>query len=212
MKHSFWDKFSSLNSPIHMINPQIKIILSFFYILLLSILPLDLLILVSPIFLIAILIIIYIAKIPLLYLLKRAFLILPLIIPVILLNTLFRSDMGIEISLLFLLRSFLSILVLILLVSTTKFNTILSTLGKWHFPKIFLIILSFMYRYFFLLIDELEKMVRSIKLRSSDTKKIVLFRSYTNILGVLMIKSFDRAERVFQAMEMRGLEDNWIIK
>ncbi len=55
-------------------------------------------------------------------------------------------------------------------------------------------------------------MVRSIKLRSSDTKKIVLFRSYTNILGVLMIKSFDRAERVFQAMEMRGLEDNWIIK
>ena len=66
-----------------------------------------------------------------------------------------------------------------------------------------------MYRYFFLLIDELEKMIRSVKLRSSDTKKMILFKSYTNIMAVLMIKSFDRAERVFQAMEMRGLEDNW---
>ena len=212
MKHSFWDKYSSLKSPIHKLRPQIKMILSFSFILLLSVLPLDILIWVSPMSLILLISIIYISKVPIIHLLKKSFLIMPIIIPVILINTIFREDMGLEISILFLLRSFLSILTLILLVSTTKFNTILTTLDKWHFPGIFIMILSFMYRYFFLLIDELEKMVRSVKLRSCDTKKLVLFRSYTNIMGVLMIKSFDRAERVFQEMEMRGLEANWRIK
>jgi len=209
---SFWDKYSYLKSHIHILNPKIKILLSFFFILLLSILPLEVLIWVSPIILILLIIIIYLSKIPILYIIKRSLLIIPIIIPVILINTIFRDEMVIEISILFLLRSFISILILILLVSTTKFHTIISTLAKWRFPTIFLIILSFMYRYFFLLIDELEKMIRSVKLRSSETKKKVLFKSYTNIMGVLMIKSFDRAERVFQAMEMRGSDDNWRIK
>ncbi len=209
---SFWDKYSHLKSPIHLLNPKIKILLSFFFVLLLSILPLEILIWVSPIILTLLIIIIYLSKIPVLHIVKRSFLIIPIIIPVILINTIFREEMVIEISTLFLLRSFISILILILLISTTKFHTIISTLAKWHFPSIFLIILSFMYRYFFLLIDELEKMIRSVKLRSSETKKTVLFKSYTNIMGVLMIKSFDRAERVFQAMEMRGSEDNWKIK
>ena len=211
MRHNFWDKYSNLKSPVHNIRPQIKMTFTFLFILILSVLPLDILVWVSPISLIFLFFIIYLSKVPIIHLIKRSLLIIPIIVPVILINTIFREDSGIEISILFLLRSFLSILTLIMLVSTTKFNTILATLESWHFPGIFLTILSFMYRYFFILIDELEKMVRSVKLRTANNK-LDLFRSYTNIMGVLLIKSFDRAERVFQAMEMRGFEDKWRIK
>jgi cobalt/nickel transport system permease protein len=153
--------------------------------------------------------IIYISKIPVLYIIKRALLISPLVLPVILLNTFFKDIGGVEISIIFTLRAFLSIITLLLLLSTTKFYSILKTLEKWKSPNILIIILSFMYRYFFLLQDELERMIRSLKLRSCNIKKTLLFRYYTNIIGILFIKSYDRAERVFQAMELRGYEDDF---
>ncbi len=209
MRHSFLDKYSNLITPVHNLSTDIKIIISLSFIFLLSTLPINLLIWIFPIGLTVQFTIIYISKIPVLYIIKRALLISPLVLPVILLNTFFKNSGGLEISIIFTLRAFLSIITLLLLLSTTKFYSILKTLGKWKFPNILIIILSFMYRYFFLLQDELERMIRSLKLRSCNIKKTLLFRYYTNIIGILFIKSYDRAERVFQAMELRGYEDDF---
>ena len=209
MRHSFLDKYSNLITPVHNLSTDIKIIISLSFIFLLSTLPINLLIWIFPIGLTVQFTIIYISKIPVLYIIKRALLISPLVLPVILLNTFFKNSGGLEISIIFTLRAFLSIITLLLLLSTTKFYSILKTLGKWKFPNILIIILSFMYGYFFLLQDELERMIRSLKLRSCNIKKTLLFRYYTNIIGILFIKSYDRAERVFQAMELRGYEDDF---
>jgi len=209
MRHSFLDKYSNLITPVHKLSTDIKIIISLSFIFLLSTLPINLLIWIFPIGLTVQFTIIYISKIPVLYIIKRALLISPLVLPVIILNTFFKDVGGLEISIIFTLRAFLSIITLLLLLSTTKFYSILKTLEKWKFPNILTVILSFMYRYFFLLQDELERMIRSLKLRSCNIKKTLLFRYYTNIIGILFIKSYDRAERVFQAMELRGYEDDF---
>lgn len=61
-----------------------------------------------------------------------------------------------------------------------------------------------MYRYFFLLTDESEKMVRSVKIRSGKEPKLRIIKIYASILGILFIKSYERSDRVYKAMVMRG--------
>jgi len=205
MKHSFLDNYSSIDSPIHRLQSGVKILFVILLIIALSVLPdYCLPFLLLPAFFMLLLILV-ISKIPVVSIMKRTFIILPLILPVILLNSFF-TDLGLEHSLIISMRAFLSVFSLILLVSVTSFADIMRTLSKWHFPKIMIMILSFMYRYFFLLIGEAEKMVRAVKLRSAGSKGISLFRIYTHILAILFIKSYERAEKVYHSMLMRGYD------
>jgi len=203
MKHSFWDRYSDIKSPVHSIPPGIKIASTIFLITLLSVLPYKILILsIPPIFLFLI-IIFAVSKIPLIFIIKRVLIIFPFLLPVIILNFFFTKE-GIIVSIILTIRSILSIISVVILISVTKFRDILRTLSGWHLPKILILILSFMYRYFFLLTDESEKMVRSVKVRSGKRAKFSLIKVYAHILGILFIKSYERSDRVYKAMLIRG--------
>lgn len=135
-------------------------------------------------------------------LIKKVAVILPFILAIVLLNLLAGSDPA-RAGLL-IIRSLLSILSLVLLISTTRFHEILHVLALWHVPGVIRLTLSFMYRYFFLIIDEAEKMVRAFRVRyqgDSIWKKLKLMSVIT---GMLFIRSYERAERVYYAMVMRG--------
>ena len=147
------------------------------------------------------------SKVPVANVIKRTLVILPLVIPVILLNSIFMES-GLRHSMILSVRSFLSIFSLVLLVSVTRFSDMMKTLSRWHFPRIVIMILSFMYRYFFLLTGEMEKMVRAVKLRSGGKGGVGMVRIYSQILAILFIKSYERAERVYHAMLMRGYDGN----
>jgi cobalt/nickel transport system permease protein len=99
------------------------------------------------------------------------------------------------------LNSFLIIIALILLVETTRFSELLYGLSKLGFPKIIIILLSFIYRYFFVFIDEVEKMLCSAKIRSYG--KIPL-KTLANMVGIFFIRSYESSERIYFAMRMRG--------
>lgn len=72
-------------------------------------------------------------------------------------------------------------------------------------PKIFIMIMSFMYRYLFLLVDEVQRMQRAKESRSfGKAKHLHTLRTLSNIIGVLFIRSYERAERVYLAMCSRG--------
>ena len=61
-----------------------------------------------------------------------------------------------------------------------------------------------MYRYFFLLVAEIEALERATHMRHASVsgwKRIVV---YANIIGMLLVRSFERAEKVYYAMRMRG--------
>jgi len=207
MRHSFWDHFSGLDSPVHRLSPGLKIIFVILLVLVLTILPGDYISYSALPLLLLLIIVLVISRVPVKHVVKRTLVILPLILPVILLNSIFMES-GLSHSLILSVRSFLSILSLVLLVSVTRFSDIMKTLSRWHFPRIMIMIISFMYRYFFLLTGEMEKMIRAVKLRSGDTGGAGMFRIYSQILAILFIKSYERAERVYQAMLMRGYDGN----
>ena len=207
MRHSFWDKYSSIRSPVHNISSGKKILSAFLFLVILAILPYKYLLWAAPVITVFLLASTLISKIPIIPTLRRILIILPIVIPVILINSFFMVG-GAKNSLVLAMRSFLSIFTLIVLISTTKFRDILRTLSIWHFPKILLMILSFMYRYFFLLTDELEKMIRATKMRWGKRGGLKVIKVYGQILGILFIKSYIRAERVYHAMVMRGFDGN----
>lgn len=203
MKHSFWDRYSDIESPVHKIKPGIKLAVSLLLIILLSTLPYKPL-LYSVVFVFLFLVVtLTLSKVPVMFIMKRILMLIPLLLPVIILNYFFLSD-GIFNSTVITLRSLLSVFVLVLLISVTRFRDLIKTFKQWHLPRIIILTLSFMYRYFFLLTDESEKMVRSVKIRSAGGSKLKMIKIYSHILGILFVKSYERSDRVYKAMVMRG--------
>ncbi|MFN3966159.1 MAG: energy-coupling factor transporter transmembrane component T family protein [Endomicrobiia bacterium] len=199
MKHSFFDKYSYLETPIHKIPAVIKIVLFlFFAISVIIISKLSFLVYLLGFFVLAI--IIYLSKIPVDFVIKKSVVVLPFIFLITLCN-LFSKSIDYAIIIETFLNSFLIICALILLVETTKFSELLKGLSKLGIPKIIIILLSFIYRYFFVLIDEAEKMMYYLKIRSY---KRINLKTLSNMIGTLFIRSYERAERIYSAMRMRG--------
>jgi cobalt/nickel transport system permease protein len=108
--------------------------------------------------------------------------------------------------------SFISILIKFILtvgtaltlVATTGFETMCAGLIRLRIPRVFAVQLLFMYRYIFVLFDEALRMIRAHSLRS--------FRTYPDIkiigllIGQLLLRSLNRAERIHNAMVSRGFD------
>jgi cobalt/nickel transport system permease protein len=99
-----------------------------------------------------------------------------------------------------LIKSLLCCISLLILSSTTKFSELLLGLQRLYFPKILIMILSFMYRYIFVLVDEAQRMERARRVRYFGSRYLAQFRVLSNIIGLLFIRTYERAERIYQAM------------
>jgi cobalt/nickel transport system permease protein len=105
-----------------------------------------------------------------------------------------------------LIKSYLCILAMILLVSSTRFPALLKALERLGCPSIMVMILSFMYRYLFVIEDEFMKMQQARLCRSAGARRWLQVRSGASMLGVLFINSYERAEDVYLAMCARGFQ------
>lgn len=202
MKHSFIDKYSYIESPIHKLPALFKIIFSFIfliYVVLLKEAWWNYLIIFS-----LLLFFIFLSHIPPLFVFKRAGVILPFVLLVTIFLPFFKED-GLKMAIITFTKSFLSIIILILLISTTKFSDLISGLSKLRVPNIILMMLSFIYRYFFVLIDEAERMERAARLRSNQEGSKLL-KTLSNIVGILFIRSYEKSERIYNAMFLRGFD------
>lgn len=203
MKHSFFDKYSYLDSPVHRFNPKLKILIF---------LAIAILVIAVPgfhlglyVFLVVSIIgLILLSKVPLSFVLKRTAVIVPIAFIVALSN--FLSKSGDHITLYkTLLNSCIIVAMLILVVETTRFPVILKSLAQLKVPSLILILLSFIYRYFFVLIDEIERMIYSIKVR---TYKRPDLKTISTIVAMVFVKSYERAERIYWAMILRGFKED----
>jgi len=91
----------------------------------------------------------------------------------------------------------------LLLIAVTSFPGICEALGRMKFPKIFVIQLLFLYRYIFVLLDVTLRMFRAREARSFG-KKGKEIRNFIRLISVLLVRSLERAERIYQAMLSRG--------
>jgi cobalt/nickel transport system permease protein len=95
---------------------------------------------------------------------------------------------------------------MIILSSTTKFTMFLKGLECLKVPKVLIMILSFMYRYIFVLIDEAERLERAINMRYFGGYYLRQIKIFANIIGLLFIRAYERGERVYQSMVARGFD------
>lgn len=103
-----------------------------------------------------------------------------------------------------LLKSFLALTGLLLLSATTPFNQLLQAMRQFKIPQTFITLTEFTYRYHVVLIDELEHMKRACDCRGFVPRWLWQARTIGQLIGTLFLRSYERAERIHQAMMARG--------
>lgn len=112
---------------------------------------------------------------------------------------------GIEIGLLIFLRATAALIISFLMLATTRFDDTIKALYMLKVPNILVQIITFSYRYIFVLIEEMLKLKRSMYCRGFHIKLNRYSLSVIgNMVGMLLIKSYDRGERVYRSMIARG--------
>lgn len=103
-----------------------------------------------------------------------------------------------------LIRAMISFYATIILVSSTRFGDLMCAAGALGMPAKIVALMSFMYRYLFIIIDEASHMILARDLRSVRRRKISLLAASGGIIGALFLRSFEHAERLYNSMLLRG--------
>jgi cobalt/nickel transport system permease protein len=121
------------------------------------------------------------------------------------------SDVGLVAFISIVLKSWLSVQAALLLTATTHFTDVLYALRALHLPKVMVAILSFAYRYLFVMIDEAQRMLRARECRSAELPGrrgggSIIWRAGVvgQMVGTLFLRSYERSERIYLAMLSRG--------
>ncbi len=200
MRHNFIDRYAALDSPLHILEPRTKLLA--FTALIVGVLSI-------PatngflffIYAFAIAIMMGFSQVPLNYIVGRALLLLPFILLASLAAP-WKGYLGFGV---LFVRAILCLILLILLTNTTRFAELLRGMRKLGCPQILAMNLSFLYRYLFVLTEEAMRMkqARDCRRTASAPFKEEL-KLLSSMLGTLLIRSFERAERMHSAMLSRG--------
>lgn len=207
MEHSFIDKYACLDSIVHRVNPAAKLIFSLVFA--------ASAVLVEPpysVYLLfhsaAALILIALSRVPMLFVLKRALLVVPFVAFPALAMYLSNSNRDAFFLSTTVLKGMLSASIFIILVSTTRFTALLDVLRAARMPRPVVSTLSFMYRYVFIIMDQGMRMQRARETRYFGGFYGRQAGVFANMISSLFVRSFERGERVYNAMLMRGFDEN----
>jgi cobalt/nickel transport system permease protein len=222
MKHSFLDRYSDRNSFVHRLDPRTKLVATFLFILAVT--------LTSPamwpvfaVYFIIISTMVVLSRVPVLYVLKRSLVIIPFVLLIAIFIPFFKHEeavgsynlwiwkvsvsyQGLQVLETILVKAWLSILSLILLTSTTKITDLLRGLEQLRLPGVMVMVLSFMYRYIFILVEEVMRMKQARDSRNFGGSRLRQLKTIGNMAGTLFIRSYERGERVYDAMLSRGFD------
>lgn len=146
------------------------------------------------------------AGIPLRYLLRRLALFLPLLLTFAVSLPLSQGggrgwEAGVGIA----LRGSLSFVSMLWLIHVLPFPQLLAALRRAHCPDVLLAMMAFMYRFSFLLFHEVERMTAARRARTFGRSGFWFrWKVAAQVIGMLLIRSMRRAERVHGAMLARG--------
>lgn len=222
MEHDFLDRYSNLDSFIHRLDPRTRLLCIFAFILAVAATP--------PgawqafaFYLVLVVALILLSRVPLTFVLKRSLVIVPFVLVIALFIPFFKEgevagsyniwgwELRVTYSGLLVLwsvvaKASLSILALVLLSSTTPLPKLLKGLEQLRVPAVFIMIISFMYRYLFVLIDEAMRLRRARDSRSFGGSWLWHLKTIGHMLGTLFLRSYERAERIYAAMLARGFQ------
>jgi cobalt/nickel transport system permease protein len=209
------DTLSCADSPLHRLDPRSKLITTLIFIIavvsfdkytLSGLIPFF----IFPITLVAL------SGLPAGYLFKKVLLVLPFAALIAIFNPLMDREVIVYVGPLgisggwisffsIIMRFLLTVSAALILIALTGFNSVCLALSKFGVPKPFVVQLLFFFRYLFVLTDEAGRMVRAWSLRAFSSKKIS-FGVFISLIGHLLLRTLDRAERIYLAMCSRGFD------
>ncbi len=121
------------------------------------------------------------------------------------------TDVGLLRFVSILIRSWLSVQMAILLVSVARFPDLVHALEHLRVPAILTTIIAFLYRYLFVLADEVFRLMRARESRAAAAPgrrsgRSAVWRAGVagHMAGQLFLRSYERSDRVYNAMLARG--------
>jgi len=200
MHHDFFDKFRYIKSFWSRIPILVRFFIAVLFVVYLAVIPFGKWELISVGFL-TVLLILFLSRLPLKYFFSRTIIVS---IPALMITLSALYFKSIEWVVFIYLKSWFSAGIMVILISTVSFPLLLMSLRKIGMPSLLVSLLGFVYRYSFLLIDELESLQRAYKARAAGKSLKLRRYAFSNIIGTLFIRSLGRSENVYNAMLSRG--------
>ena len=209
------EPFAAGNSILHRMDPRFRVFFASLYSIVIAV-SRDFQILTGAIVISSLLVIL--AQLPAREILKRllavnAFiLLLWLILPVTFhgavafkLGPLPVYSVGITMATQITLKSNAIVMALIALIATMNFSILGYALNWLRMPDKIVHLLLMTYRYIFLIEQEYQRLIRAARIRGFQPgTNLHTYKTYANVVGMLLVRSSLRADRVYKAMLCRG--------
>ncbi len=220
MHHRTVEQLAAGAGPIHRLDPRVKLVTVLAFVVgvsTLPVVPLTLFLWPAVLVLSALLV----AGLPFLFVLSRSLLVLPFVLMVAMFLPFTRGPTplwvlpgleltvyqeGLQLSLAILIKGALALLAVEWLVFTTPFHRLLLAMRAFRVPRVIVVTLSFLFRYLDLLADQSQRVRRARMARAPGGTVRWRLRSTGGMIGRLLLRALDRADRVHQAMLARGFD------
>lgn len=209
------DALAEQDTPLHRLDPRIKLLTTLIFILTVvsfqkyeisGLAPLAL----YPVILVAL------GNLPIGYLLKKMLLVAPFAFFMGIFNPILDREILMRLGTLeisggwisfasIMIRFTLTVAAALILIALTGMNGICLAMGRLGAPRVFTVQLLFLYRYIFVLTEEAARLVRAQSLRSFNARGRSM-RLFGYMIGQLLLRTLDRAQRIHQAMLCRGFD------
>lgn len=211
------ERYLHQNSMVHQLDPRLKVTVAVLFILATVLLPdgawfsfgLTWLVIFGLTFW---------AKLPYWLICKRSLIIVPFLLTAVTILVNVPGPEGVIRFISIGIRGWLAVQFAILLTTTTTFPDLMHALNHLRVPSILVNIISFMYRYLFVLTDEAARLLRARQARSARLPGrgrhggSLFWRAKIagQMVGQLFSRSLDRSDRVYLAMLSRGFNGRFL--
>jgi cobalt/nickel transport system permease protein len=226
----FLDSYHHRSSPVHQLDPRVKLVLSLAFILTCALTPPG----TWPVYILLLSMVVSVeilSDLGITYVQKRSLLALPFVLaafPVIFtingeplasfsigLWTLTVTQPGLERFISIALKSWISVQAAIVLAGSTPFPALLAAMRAVRIPRLLVAIFGLMWRYLFVLADEALRLMRARAARSGQsttpgakTGGNLAWRARVTggMAGSLFLRAIERSDRIYMAMVSRGYD------
>lgn len=221
------DRYQHGSSIVHQLDPRIKVIVTILFIASTVLLPNGAWVGFAT-SLVLVTLVCALASLGALFALKRSFVALPFVFVAITVlfttpgqtiigwqndNTMLTiTDAGVMRFLSILARSWIAVQMAIVLTATTNIPDLLHGMRHVRIPPLLIAIIGFMLRYLDVLADEAMRLLRARDARSVGNGGSLMWRARVAgyMVGQLFLRSYERSERVYQAMLARGFDGRFL--
>ncbi len=207
------DSLAATQSPLHSLDPRVKIIVTLAFILTVISYPRHAVIPILPLLLYPVALI-ALGRLPMRLLLGKLLIASPFALTIAIFSPLLESDTFYEVAGMhitagwvsfasIMLRFALTVLGALILISTTGIDRIAGALTRMGVPHLFPTQILLLYRYAIVLAGEASRMLGAWRLRAGQSRAMPP-RIFASFIAQLLLRALDRSERLHRAMLARG--------